>query len=224
MFVVYSCSKLFEKYCKLSIESVLKHNPKAQIIIITKDILDLPYKQIKPNRELKIKGLECDYGYCAYSKLLLPEILDLDKVIYLGADTICQGTLKELWDTECTFINACNSWQYSKIQAQELGIKNYINVDMMVMNLEQIRKINFAELAIKNQSEIENKLTMWCNEESLINYTYSDKISILPQKYNYAYARKYDNPMPYNEATIIHFIGREKDNMFRYLNNKLNNI
>ena len=51
MIIVYSCSRLYEKHCKTSIDSVLKHNPNAKIIIVCKEKLDLPYKQITVSQD-----------------------------------------------------------------------------------------------------------------------------------------------------------------------------
>lgn len=222
MIIVYSCSKLYEKYCKISIESVLKYNPSAEIIIVSKEKLDLPYKQISVNQDREVLDGQIHPSWEGNAKLFLTQ-LPYNKVIYFGADTICQGSLQEMWDMPCDYINACESWQYSKTQAKELGLKYYINVDSMVLNLKTMREDDFTNKAFDKMHEANSKVNLWCNEESMINYAFHDKIKLLPQKYNYAYARKYDNPMPYNEATIIHFIGREKDNMFKYLNNNLNN-
>lgn len=206
MHIVYTCSELFKQYLEVSKASVLKHNPDANIIVFEKP----------PEKILKIKGLEHQYGWVAYTKLLLPELLPYDKIIYLGADTICQGSLKDMWDMPCDYINACKAWQYGNTQAKELGIEYYINVDSMVMNLKALREDNFCEKVISNQSQ---NISFWCNEETLINSNYHDKIKLLPQKYNYAYNRKYDNPMPYSEAVILHFIGQKKEAMLNYPKN-----
>ena len=128
MIIVYSCSDLFKPYLEISKSSVLKHNPDAKIIVFDKP----------PQKQINVKGLDCEYGWCAKVKLLLPELLDYDKVIYLGADTICQGSLKEMWEAPCDYINACKTHNYGKIQAKELGLNHYINVDSLVMNLKAL--------------------------------------------------------------------------------------
>lgn len=209
MIIFYACSKEYEKYLKISIESVLKHNPSAEINIMIDEPLDLPYKQIKFNQEHRIKHKDALPAKYANMKLFLPE-LNYDKVIYLGADTICQSSLKEMWNMPCKYINACKSHKYGDTQAEEIGIGNYVNIDSMVLNLKAMREDNFTEKVL-NQTKFD--LSIWCNEETVINKVCHEKIKLLPQKFNYAYNREYDNPMQYSEAVILHFIGRQKEAM-----------
>jgi len=215
MIIIYSCSKLYEKYCKQSIESVLRHNPTAEIVIVCKEPLDLPFKQITLKQDREVLDGQIHPSWEGNAKLFFAQ-LPYKKVIYLGADTICQGSLQEMWETPCEYINACQSHNFSKQQAEQLGIDYYINVDSMVMNLEALRADNFTDKAFDKMHEAHSRVGLWCNEESMINYVFHKKIKLLPQKYNYAYAREYDDPMDYDKAVILHFIGLEKDNMTDY--------
>lgn len=215
MIIIYSCSKLYEKYAQISTDSVLRHNPEAEIVIVCQEKLDLPYKQITVNQDRKVFDGPIPPSWEGNAKLFFTQ-LPYEKIIYLGADTICQGSLKEMWETPCEYINACKSHNYSKIQASQLGINHYINVDSMVMNIKALKDDNFTDKAFKIQDEAHSKLDLWCNEESMINYAFHDKIKLLPQKFNYAYDREYDEPIPYDKAVIIHFIGSKKDNMISF--------
>ena len=215
MIIVYSCSKLYEKYAKISIDSVLKHNPNADIKIVCKEKLDLPFEQITVKQDKRVLDGEIHPSWEGNAKLYF-EQLPYDKIIYLGADTICQGSLDEMWNTPCEFINACKSHKYGETQAKELGIDYYINVDSMVMNLNALRQNNFKEKAFEKMDEAHSKVKLWCNEETMINYVFHKKIKLLPQKFNYAYKRQYDNPITYSKSIIIHFIGRDKSAMLKY--------
>jgi lipopolysaccharide biosynthesis glycosyltransferase len=123
----------------------------------------------------------------------------------MDADTICQENLEYLWSVDCPYICACKTHNSGKKQAAELGIDFYINVDVMVMNLDAMRADNFTEKAFAKQ---DFNVSLWCNEETLINGNFHDKIKLLPQKYNYAFERSYDEPIQYKDAAIIHFIGK----------------
>ena len=215
MIIVYSCSKLFEKYAKISTESVLKHNPKADIKIVCREKLDLPFEQITLKQDREVLDGTIHPSWEGNAKLFF-EQLPYDKIIYFGADTLCQGDLSEMWNMPCEYINACKTHAYGEMQARELGIDFYINVDSMVMNLKALREDNFKEKAFNKMNEAYSKVNLWCNEETMINYTFHNKIKLLPQKYNYAYNRKYPNPMPYSEAKILHFIGQDKSAMLKY--------
>lgn len=212
MIILYICSKRFEKYLKISTESVLKYNPNAEIIIITKDKLDVPFEQINLDTPKKIKNVSDEDNWICSSKIYCVN-LPYDKIILLGADTICQGSLETLWNKPCEYINACKSHYYGETQARELEIENYINVDMMVMNLKRLREDDFINKVFATQ---DYPVNMWCNEETLINGSYHNKIKILPQKYNYAYNRIYRKPMANCKAVILHFIGNQKEDMVNY--------
>lgn len=215
MIIVYSCSKLYEKYAKISIESVLKHNPNVDIKIVCREKLDLPFEQITVEQDRKVLDGQIHPSWEGNAKLFF-EQLPYDKIIYLGADTICQGSLEDMWNTPCDYINACKTHTYGEQQAKELGIDFYINVDSMVMNLKALREDNFKEKVFSKMKEAHSKVNLWCNEETMINYTFHNKIKLLPQEYNYAYNRKYNNPIPYNQVKILHFIGQDKSAMLIY--------
>lgn len=217
MIIVYSCSKLYEKYAQISIESVLRHNPDADIKIVCKEKLDLPYEQITVNQDKKVLDGKIHPSWEGSAKLFF-EQLPYDKIIYLGADTICLGSLQEMWDIPCEYINACKSHNYGKIQAQQLGIPYYINVDSMVMNLDALRKDNFKEKAFAVMDKIYNMVDLWCNEESMINYAFHNKIKLLPQRFNVAVDRAYDEDI--KDPVILHFIGPNKGKMYEsnYIN------
>lgn len=217
MIIVYSCSKKYEKYARLSIESVLKHNPKADIKIVCREKLDLPYEQITVNQDKQVLDGQIHPSWEGSAKLFF-EQLPYDKIIYLGADTICLGSLQEMWDMKCEYINACKSHNYSKIQANQLGIPFYINVDSMVMNLDALRKDDFNKKAFLIMEEARSKVSLWCNEETMINYAFNKKIKLLPQKFNVAVDRQYDETI--NNPVILHFIGPNKEKMYEsnYIN------
>ena len=185
MIIVYSCSKLYEKYAEISIESVLKHNPKADIKIVCQEKLDLPFEQITVVQDREVLDGQIHPSWEGNAKLFF-EQLPYDKIIYLGADTICQCSLDEMWNISCGYINACKTHSYGEAQAKELGLKYYINVDSMVMNLDALRKDNFKEKAFAKMHEARGKVKLWCNEETMINYVFHNKIKLLPQEYNYA--------------------------------------
>ena len=214
MKIVYSCSKLYEKYLKISIKSVLKYNKDAEIIIVCREKLDLPYEQITVNQDKKVLNGPIHPCWEGNAKLFF-EQLPYKKIIYLGADTICQGDLTEMWYIPCEYINACKSHNYSKKQAAQLGISYYINVDSMVMNLDALRKDNFKEKAFSIMEEAHKKVDLWCNEETMINYAFHKKIKLLPQKYNVAVNRQYDEDVT---PIIKHFIGNNKELMLNESN------
>ena len=212
MNIVYSCSKQFVPLLLKSIASVKKFNPLADIYIVCKEDIDcvelrafgIKYLSVKQDRRISVDGTIPQW-WEGNAKLFFTQ-LPLSKIIYLGADTICQGSLAEVWAAQCDYISACKSHSFGDKQAKDLGLKFYINVDFMVMNLDALRADNFTEKAFAKQ---DFKTKPWCNEETLINGNFHSKIKLLPQKYNYAFNRTYSEPLNYKDAVILHFIGRE---------------
>ncbi len=83
-------------------------------------------------------------------RLLLPELLSLEKVIYLDCDVIVNLDIAELWDIPITDHpvaavpdQVITSWPPElclSIRSCQINSDRYFNAGIMIMNLEQIRK------------------------------------------------------------------------------------
>ena len=113
MIIVYTCSKQYEKYAIKSIDSVLKYNPDAEIKIVCREPLDLPFEQLTVEQDRKILDGPIHPSWEGSAKLFF-EQLPFKKIINLGADTLCHGDLTELWEIPCKFINAFFYLLYSR--------------------------------------------------------------------------------------------------------------
>ena len=204
MEIVFVFDSNYIKLFNICVKTVLRYNPEAHITIVSTEDLDLPFDIVKMDLPKGLKHRENDrITDATYLKLHLPK-LPYDKVIFMDCDMICQGSLKELWEMDCDFINLCESHNYSKKQAEELGHKKYGNTGLMVMNLKELRKINFTEECFK---KFDIPVSLWCHEESILNYSFYDKLKFIDKKYNYCHNREYDEPIDEKDAVIIHYIG-----------------
>lgn len=214
MKIVYCVDENYLKYAEKSIESVLYHNPKAEIIIVSlKPIKIGKFKNVViPVKKEFRKRCENDrISKTAYLKCYLTQ-LPYDKIIYLDCDVMCQKSLKELWDIPCQYINICQT--YTKDQAKALGLDKYALSGMMVMNLDNLRKIDFTKRCLDCES-IPEPETGWQHDETMINLALKGKLNFIDQKFNYCRNRFYESPIKEQEAHILHYVGNQKDDMLK---------
>lgn len=211
MEIVFVFDSNYIKFFRKCIASVKKHNPKANITIVSNEKLDLPYPVITVDLPKNLKHRENDrITDATYIKLMLPEIIKKDKILYMDADIICQGSLKQLWNIECPYICLTESHKYGKVQAKELGHSKYGLSGVMLMNLKALREDNFTQ---KMFEPFESPVSKWCHEETIINYFYYDKLKFIDKKYNYCHNRIYSNPIRESQAVLLHYCGGKKSKL-----------
>lgn len=211
MNIVYVFDENYIKYFKISSRSLLKHNPDAKIYVLSPKPLGLENNivitppKLKHNEDDRITP-------ATYLKLLVTE-LPFDKIILLDADTIIQGSLKELYQKN-VYLGMAQSFKTGERQALEHGHDKYFLSGVMLMNLKALREDNFTEKCL----EPFDFMGQWQHEETIINSLFYDKITELDRKYNYCHNRIYRNPIPECTAKILHFPGKDKSDMIKYEN------
>lgn len=224
MIVVYCLDQNYKEITALSIRSVRKFNPQAKIIVVSEydigfymDGVETAFKSLP--EKLRTRGENDRITRAAYLKCFLTE-LPFEKIIYMDGDTICQGPLNELWEMPCEYINLCESHKFGKNQAIELKHEKYGLTGMMVMNLENLRKVDFTKKCMEVMKFCpEPKLTGWHHEETCINVGFYDKLNFIDHKWNYCHAREYDEPIPEAQAKILHYVGRASKEEMKHLPN-----
>lgn len=217
MKIVFCIDKAYKNLARVSIASYKKNNPEAEIIVLSQEIMPktLGYHKNyvrKLQRSFRNRGEGDRISDTAYLKIFLTE-LPYDKIIYVDADTICQKPLDDMWNLPCEYINLTESHKYGKIQAKAIGNERYGLTGMMVMNLENLRKINFTEKCLEVEQEYPTPETGWQHDETCINIAMKDKLTFIDRKFNYCHNREYENPMPESEAYILHYVGKDKKDM-----------
>lgn len=143
-------------------------------------------------------------------RLFAPFILPCDKVIYLDADTIVLDDIKKLWEFEPEYIAGVQDPLY-RYQARKNNLKHlYINSGVMVMNLKNLRKLDWLERIKATQ----NGYNLSLLDQDIINIALGDKIEHLPLKWN-VYSKiypetTYDMIKVRDNPSIIHWCGKEK--------------
>lgn len=218
MIVVYCLDENYKEYTAISIRSVRKFNPTAKIVVVSETPLNFWMEDVEKitiplPRIFRNRGETDRITQAAYLKCFLTQ-LPYDKIIYIDGDTICQGPLNELWEMPCEYINICESHKFGDKQAQELGHEKYGLTGMMVMNLKNLRKIGFTETCLEIEQEYPTpKLTGWRHDETCINVACYGLMKFVDQKWDYCKNREYKNPIPEQKAKILHYLGRQKEEM-----------
>ena len=217
MNIVYCLDERYIKYAEISINSVRKFNPDANIVVvsesgITANGLEDECFMIKLPRIYRNRGVGDRISNSAYLKFFLTA-LPFDKIIYLDSDVICQAPLTELWNTKCKYIALTESHKFGKEQAKALGVEKYGLTGMMVMNLKNLRKIDFTNKCLGVERSLPTPSTGWQHDETCINYCLQNELTFIDKKFNYCINRMYDDPIREQDAVLLHYVGKQKDLM-----------
>lgn len=163
-----------------------------------------------------------------YFRLLIPDIVDTEKCLYLDYDTIVCTDLQELFDVDLmdNYIAGVKAPSYQLkhkkesycIQAKLKDLTQYVNAGVLLMNLKKMREDNITQKFLKLLP-----CNMLSQDQDIINSVCYGKIIYLPFCYNVMtkYANwsigEYDNLFTYeeledawNQPKIIHFADRIK--------------
>lgn len=171
-----------------------------------------------------------------YARCLFADVfLQLDKILYLDADTvIAREGIEDLWNIDLgdNYVAGCIDTiiQFAPFHNRDLhntGVDEYINSGVMLMNLAQIRadRAN-EEMAdwLMHWNERKDRLRCYVYDQTLINYLWHGHIKVIDMKFNcntlaawpavVPYYQKYMASLGYatmsasaEDAVILHFFG-----------------
>ena len=155
----------------------------------------------------------------SYNRLLLPALINVDKLLFLDCDLIVREDLTELYNMSFENSYACvvkerlSKETYIQKQIKNLGLKYYFNAGVMLLNLKKIRE-DFIEKKCNDfvKTSPEKILLM---DQCVLNYAFQDDIKFLGKEWNYQYKLGYSKDLynafsKENEVKILHFVGVEK--------------
>ena len=186
MNVVYCVTANFIEKIKPSIKSLRYFNPKVKVYLVTEadscDIEDVEVIDIRGQQWFKPSDVNYNnpYTYIGLLKVCYAELLDCDRVIHLDADTIVNGSLKEMYDTDLK-----GKW-FGMVEEKNgryhpFGEK-YYNAGVFVLNLKQMRKDNIQQKMVDYLNTVSQP---WCEQDAFNKYGIEeDKIVDLDVKWN----------------------------------------
>lgn len=231
LIIAMSCTKDWYHYLMVDIYSLLectKNVKKIYLLIETNDINDVPYlKKIneKYNVEFKLINLneylirnlstnspnrDTIYSNFSFGRLLLPDIVEEDKAIYIDTDAIVRKDISNVWKYDISNYYAAGVRDYGIIEDNIIniyGIKGkYINSGFVVFNLKKIREDNVKQRWF---TLINGKKLVYPDQDALnIVCQYSEKY--LPSMYNsceYAGDRITMEPVNKSLIKVYHYAG-----------------
>jgi len=159
-----------------------------------------------------------------YYRYIIPVIKPrLKKVLYLDADIVVTGSLKELWniDLEDNYVAVVEELHYSAPKdAKSLGVNYFFNAGVLLINNKLWQKDGIPDKLFKNTVNLYKQNLLRVNDQSAMNYTFGEKVLYISPKYNLQQNAFYDGQhsrytdedmkVSIRKPLIIHFNGNIK--------------
>lgn len=187
---IYAMDKLCSKRLVVSVLTDIDYNfTQYENTIVDCYNVDYMYKRLMPH------GYNVEERYTKYTlyRLLIPMLTDANKVIYLDADTLVNCDLWDLYnrpvDTVAGVIDTG-----AEAHKKALGLYNYVNAGVLLMNLANIRPLLPKWLAMVNSKKYQ------FNDQDIINLTCN--VELLPPYFNQSVCTP-----PSDSVGIMHYAG-----------------
>jgi lipopolysaccharide biosynthesis glycosyltransferase len=153
-------------------------------------------------------------SHMTYCRLLLPQLVNVSRLIYLDCDTLVFRDLSELFDLELTprtvlaavrDSETLSLSQDSLVLAKEMNLPAdgaYFNCGVMLMNLDELRRQHFFESAVDFLNRWSGKYRFW--DQSAINFLLHRKIEDLPEFWNRA-SWRFDAQQNNDLDCVLHY-------------------
>lgn len=231
MIFALSCNKEWYEYLVVDIYSLLYFNKnvkKIYLVVETETIDDIKYlKDIKEkfnvefvlinynnysDKYLSINSpnRDTEYSNFCFSRLILADFIDEDKVIYLDTDAIVRKDISRLWNIDINDYYVIGVKDYGVMCDGYLDSLNlrgkYINSGVVVFNLKKIRE----DKIIDKWFEIINHKKLLYPDQDAMNIICTDKEYYIHSMYNFINNATLD-VINKDLVKIYHFAG-PKDN------------
>lgn len=229
MIVCYSVNDDYFELFEVSIKSLLDFNSISKVYVLNSNLSDefvrraraicssqcaLEFKHVDVNL---FRNNEKNYLSAeTYYRLLLPKLINEDKVWYIDVDTLILGSIEEPFYQELDFMVAAvakPSQDSLEIKKNELKMSQkaqYFNSGILLLNLIKLRNTNFFNDVM---DWIDNNLNIieFADQDAL-NAMLDGNYYKLDIRYNVTIgiANKINNPL------VIHFNGEFKPNLILY--------
>ena len=255
--IVYSCNDAYVPFTYISIVSLIQHSSIANsynIYILYSDISkeNQRYLEELQRQNIRIflinvseykKQYETDFTLSfhfsieTYYRFFLSQLFsNLDKIIYIDADTLVQKDVAELFTIDignnylgvtrdCEIIRSSNLYgeKYSDYFTRILGLKylkNYFQAGVMIVNLKRWREDKIQQKLLERLKEVKTPQFV---DQDILNSVCQENVVFIKQNWNYTwhilfmdkqyychigapYNRKYENAR--KQPYIIHFTGQ----------------
>lgn len=230
--IAFCFDKNYAKYCQVAILSLLISNGSCfRIYCLHTDDVDLidldnineiglkfcvDINLIKANNDvLKNFQIHNHFTFANYLRLLLPEFLSEDKVLYLDSDIIINRSIAEIFEIE--MLNDKYLGVFDLVGSKTTGLdqkfkEKYINSGVLMMNLSALKKDNsFEKMKLLYNQNYEK--IKWA-DQCLINLYAHKSIRLIDDRFNFQIfsneISKDDWSRISSNKIVYHFVGKYK--------------
>lgn len=186
--VAYCCTANWYEHLKVSVHSLLSHNPGIDKVIcfIEDDELPWKYDKVEAVNLNKLERFITDgspnyktiFTYMTLMRLCFSKWLPYDKVLQLDVDTLVVGNIEDLWDIDMT--DMAIAAVPDVINPFPEKCASYVNAGVMLCNLKLWRETGLDDKMLK---EINSVKHLWPNQD-VINIFCEGKKHLLDCIYN----------------------------------------
>lgn len=161
------------------------------------------------------------YSISIFSRLVIPEVLSAyaEKVLYLDADILCVGSIRELLSVDldskiAAVIPDAPITAARRIKALSLPNPEYFNAGVMLINVREWLARDVSQQTL--QCLLRRDLDMRFNDQDALNLVLNGKVHYLSPRFNYLYDLIHDlninrfHLKNWGRAALIHFAGAVK--------------
>ncbi len=132
-----------------------------------------------------------------YYRILLPNLVDVDKIIYFDCDMLMEADVGELWNTDVEGCGCAGVDEENPEQTNRLGLQGdfYINSGVLVMNLAYWRQHQVSERCLEWLATTPPNIAILPDQDA-INVTLRGQKRRIPLKWNL-------NPIPLDDINVL---------------------
>jgi lipopolysaccharide biosynthesis glycosyltransferase len=165
------------------------------------DKYNIEFLDISPLFNQKINNKNVDTRFTKYTlyRLLLPEVIQEDRVLYIDADAIVNDDISDFYNMNIDLVAGVRDIGILPSQLKAIGLTTddfYINAGILLLNLKEIRKANLPWI-----EEINSKVYT-CHDQDVINKTCKGRITLVSNNYNSSLSTGFSN-----NIKIMHYAG-----------------
>lgn len=207
------------KYQAYVLESGVSEEHKRQILSLQCDNLSIEFIDVRKFIDKNVTrafAVTEHFTPETYYRFFLPQIFpNLDKVLYLDADTLIMRDISPLFEIniednylgvthDCEIVRMSNldGTEYSDYFTKTLGVKieNYFQAGVMLVNLTQMRQDSITEKLLSALIKIGTPKFV---DQDILNMVCQNKVKFIPQNWDYTWH------LPFIDDDYLKHIGGE---------------
>ncbi len=232
--IFYACDDHFVKYMIVSLHSMMQHASKdyqyrvhvlhtnispamqEQMHALANDTFQIYFEDVSDYLNAVSAQLPLRHYYTktTYYRLFLAEMFpQYDKAIYIDSDTIVQGDISKLYETDLgdRLVGACHEQAMEQVDVygtyaeRVVGISRhqFFNAGLLLIPTDKWREKRIFGRFLSLLGEYNFVVTQ---DEDYLNLLCKDHVFWLDQKWNTAVLADFSYPYPVEEAYILHYI------------------